>query len=327
MTEIIIPSQSLDMVAGSETVKYGAYFDRYLNPRTRKIYLNDVVSFFDGEIPTTVIELRERATTDAVLRWRTTLYQEGNKAVTVNRKLSAVRTFFDYAVAIGWLYRNPAHAKLVAPLKVADWEPEISLSLKDVKAMLERCYQDVQRKRGMRDRAIIALGFTSILRRSEIIGLSWSDIVSVGRGQYMLRLRHAKGGDGETVPLNAMTKQLIEEYLVELGSPEQLKEDINGMPIFVSLSKRTFGRRLNDNTIGKIIKRRAGQAGLPSEMIHAHLLRHAGVTHLLENGEDLAKVQVFARHKNPQTTMVYNRAIEKFRHSAADRLARDVFGV
>ena len=315
-----------NVVTLDNNTNWAGYFDRYLNPRTRAIYARDLKEFFGGEIPRSSPEFIAKASTEYVLKWRINQSARGLKAVTVNRKLSAIRTFFDYAVATGLLNRNPAHPKLVAPLKAAKWEPEINLSIDDVKAMLSCCYNDKQKIRGLRDRAIIALGFTSILRRSEIVGLSWPDIAAAQKGKYMLKLRHAKGGEGETVPLNAITKQMVEEYLLAFGTPERIMEDKEGLPVFVSLSQRSYGKRLNGNTVGKIVKRRATQAGLPAHAIHAHSLRHAGVTQLLEGGEDLAKVQVFARHKNPQTTMMYNQAIEKFKNSAADRLARDIWG-
>jgi site-specific recombinase XerD len=325
-TKDLIAHQSNE-IAQTSRPEWSGYFERYLNPGTRAIYARDIKDFFGGAIPADTQEFIARATTQNVLQWRNQQSVLGLKAVTINRKLSALRTFFEYAVAVGLLPRNPAHPKIVAPLKTAKWEPEISLSIEDIKAMLACCFEDKQKVRGMRDRAIIALGFTSILRRSEIVGLSWPDIVHGGSGRYMLKLRRAKGGEGETVPINRMTKKMIEEYLSCFGTPEAIREDKDGLPIFISLSPRTYGKRLNDNSVGKIVKRRAKQAGLPEHAVHAHLLRHAGVTHLLDLGEDLAKVQVFARHKNPQTTMVYNRVIEKFKNSAADRLADEMFGV
>jgi site-specific recombinase XerD len=324
-TALVAPEDFAPVV--STPLQWSGYFDRYYNQGTREIYLRDIKEFFGGELPVTSEEFLKKAHPEEVLLWRNEMSLFGLKAVTINRKLSALRTFFDYALAAGVINRNPAHTKLVAPLKAAKWEPDISLGIDDVKAMLTCCYEDKQSVRGFRDRAIISLGFTSILRRSEIVGLSWPDIVRGGKDRYILKLREAKGGEGETVPLDAMTKKLIEEYLVCFGSPQAIREDQKGLPIFISLSRRTYGKRLNANSVGKIVKRRAAQAGLPAYAVHPHLLRHAGITYLLENGEDLAKVQLFARHKDPKTTMVYNDAIQKFQNSAADKLSRGLFDI
>lgn len=318
----------------SPTEAFHQYLAMKKAPKTRDGYAFDIQSFYDWNLPDDLEFFRDRSSCEAVQMWVNQLIMpvdeggQGLAATSAKRKLSAIRHFFEYCVVKGLLDRNPAHKMLVSPPAAPPWEPNLGLTTAQVRAMAEVCRQDKDRIKGLRDLAILSIGFTCCLRVSEISGTSVHDIRR-DREDVLLHILKAKGGFNQKVQMPTSTKQRIEDYILALGGFGVLRPDkgIKGedrFPVFVSLSNRSKFHRLSESGICKIIERRGLEAGVLNINIHSHLLRHSGITHLFELGWDIRRIQMHARHKDPKTTQIYHDIWFQRKHSAAEALG-DLF--
>ena len=168
---------------------------------------------------------------------------------------------------------------------------------------------DLGREAGPRDYALVSTLLHCVLRRSEAAAMDFEHIVQSGP-YWVLRLPRAKGGANQTVK--------IPDHVVD--SIEALK-DVYGYqsgPVWRSLSRnQSRGRRLSGTSVYSIVDRAARSAGIDAK-VGAHTLRHTGCTLAIEGGASIQQVQVHARHKNIETTMMYVHQRDRLANSAAD---------
>jgi integrase/recombinase XerD len=160
---------------------------------------------------------------------------------------------------------------------------------------------------GLRDRAIIELLYASGLRISELASARLEEF-NVEEG--MLRVT-GKGNKTRIVPVGGKACAALAAYLSTERS--KLVKPRSGSELF--LSKR--GSRLTTSRIWQIVKDRARQSGLESN-VYPHLLRHSFATHLLGNGADLRIIQEMLGHADISTTQVYTH-VDQHRLKAVHR--------
>jgi len=222
--------------------------------------------------------------------WLAGLYGQQLTAVTIRRKLAAVRGLFRFMlregvvpVNIGRLVRTPK-----APQKLPEvMSPEVVNALIDgvPASQLEQPYP-------VRDRAILELLYGCGVRVSELAGLSLQDI---DRSERWLRVR-GKGRKERQVPLPGKAAEALERYLAE-------RPVVRDVPA-VFLNHRSG--RLSGRGIRGIVKFYATFiSGDPS--IHPHSFRHAYATHLLADGADLRAIQELLGHARLSTTQKYTQ--------------------
>lgn len=141
------------------------------------------------------------------------------------------------------------------------------------------------------------------LRVSELVGLTMSDI-SLRQG--VLRVV-GKGNKERLVPLGEEAVLWVENYL-EYGRPRLL----NGVASDVLFPSQR-AQQMTRQTFWHRIKHYAVLAGIDSEKLSPHVLRHAFATHLLNHGADLRVVQMLLGHSDLSTTQIYT-------HVATERL-------
>ncbi|SFT83087.1 tyrosine recombinase XerD subunit [Kosakonia arachidis] len=224
----------------------------------------------------------------------------GYKATSSARMLSAVRRLFQY------LYREKIRnddpsAQLASP-KLPQRLP------KDLtEAQVERLLQApvVDQPLELRDKAMLEVLYATGLRVSELVGLTMSDI-SLRQG--VLRVI-GKGNKERLVPLGENAVYWVENYL-EHGRPWLL----NGVSIDVLFPSQR-AQQMTRQTFWHRIKHYALLAGIDSEKLSPHVLRHAFATHLLNHGADLRVVQMLLGHQDLSTTQIYT-------HVATERLRK-----
>lgn len=148
--------------------------------------------------------------------------------------------------------------------------------------------------RGLRDKAILEVLFSTGLRISELCALS--RYIDLKRGEFTVR---GKGNKLRVVFLADSAKKAIKNYLDKRIDAEEA--------MFISLTKADKPKivgRIIPRTIQRIVDLYARKAGI-SKKIHPHLLRHSFATDLLINGADLRSVQEMLGHANIATTQVY----------------------
>jgi integrase/recombinase XerC len=223
------------------------------------------------------------------------LSRAGRNPRSIQRFLSAARSFGKWAVREGRMEHSPAAAlrgpKLGRPLP----------RTLDVDQAGRAMRQPGEEALDLRDRAILELFYSSGLRLSELTGL---DLGSVDLDSGLVRVL-GKGRRERTVPVGRMAREALQRWLA--ARPEWAR--VGEAALFVSRRGGRLGNRAVQNRLALAGRR----AGLP-ERLHPHRLRHAFASHLLESSGDLRAVQELLGHADLATTQIYTHL--DFQHLA-----------
>jgi len=177
------------------------------------------------------------------------------------------------------------------------------LDVADIAAMVE--VSDVTTMKGLRDRTILELFFSSGMRIAELTALN-QDQMSMLKDDSIDRTYElsivGKGKHIRTIFISPRSALWIRTYLKKRHDVEK--------PLFVNLTKNGATKRLTPRAIQLMIKRIAMLAGV-SKKVTPHTLRHTYATDLLNHGADLRSVQELLGHKNVATTQIYTHVTNK----------------
>lgn len=217
------------------------------------------------------------------------LREKGIKRASQARKLSALRTFFRYAVKMELVERDPT--KFVdRPHRERPLPKTISEKL--VERLLEAPPSDTPS--GLRDKAMLEVLYATGLRVSELVSVTFPRL----RMDPGLIVTPGKGGKERVVILGEPAKRALETYLRH-GRPLMLQGETDD--IFLN----RFGRAMSRQAFWMIVKKYALQVGIDRELISPHVLRHSFATHLLDHGADLRAIQMLLGHADLGTTQIY----------------------
>jgi integrase/recombinase XerD len=217
------------------------------------------------------------------------LFDLGLSPVSINRKISSIKTFYRFLLTKKTISANPAAE--IELQKVRRKLPMV-LSVDEVGMILEAAGDDTPL--GLRDRVCLELLYSSGLRISELLNLRISDLKLDDNLVSVI----GKGDKQRIVPFGNRAKQAIEDYL-NLGRSVLSKNKSSGLLI---LNAR--GNRLSRMGFGKILRKYRIRAGI-NKRVTAHTFRHSFATHLLEGGADLRAVQELLGHSDISTTQIY----------------------
>ena len=214
------------------------------------------------------------------------IFIDGLGARSIQRKLSAIRSFMNYLVRENFLKTNPADG--VKTPKAPQKLPGV-LDVDQINQLLNISQADPI---SLRDKAIMELLYSSGLRLSELVSLNPIDL----NIQDMSLTVIGKGNKKRMLPIGSKAIQAIQEWIKvrsQLASPEE-------EALFVG----NRGNRLSRRSVQSRINHWAKKNGL-QQTVYPHLLRHSFATHLLEASGDLRAVQELLGHKDISTTQVY----------------------
>lgn len=268
--------------------------EKRASPHTVKNYLHDLVAFHQYLLeshPDLVGEggIRLDAVNPLVLRSYLSILLQKNNPSSVARKLSTLRSFFQFWVKRGKLQQNPA--KAIHTPKVPKRIPKF-LSVDEIFRIMDLPFDN--NYQGIRDKAILELLYSSGLRVSELVGLNTDSIDLKLRVVRVL----GKGGKERIVPIGKKAKAQMERYLVI--RERVMKKDRPDQALFLNLRGTRFGVRSVQRLVESVIVR----VGLPKE-VTPHVLRHTFATHLLNAGADLRSIQELLGHASLSTTQKY----------------------
>jgi len=222
-------------------------------------------------------------------------YRKGLSARSIQRRLSACRTFFRYLIREKHVEVHPV-TDVSAP-KGKKRLPE-NLDADRMARLL-----DIQGKGPLvdRDRAILELLYSSGLRLSELTGLNCGDVDMM---DATVRVT-GKGNKDRIIPVGRQALQALRQWdqsrLLLAGNDEKA--------LFVS----NRGTRLSTRSVQARVSHWARRQGIDTH-VYPHLFRHSFATHLLESSHDLRGVQELLGHANISTTQVYTHL--DFQHLA-----------
>jgi integrase/recombinase XerC len=223
-------------------------------------------------------------------------HKDGLGPRSVQRRLSALRGFFNYLIREKVIDSNPA-ADIRAP-KAARRLPK-TLDVDQVATLLNLPAKDALARR---DLAMLELLYSSGLRLSELAGLDVADLDLADRTVRVL----GKGAKTRVLPVGKKAVAALRDWL---GERKTLLGGGAGGALFVGKNGNRLGARA--------IQRRIGRWATASDLnvpVHPHLLRHSFATHLLESSRDLRGVQELLGHADISTTQIYTHL--DFQHLA-----------
>ncbi|MBV9506647.1 MAG: tyrosine-type recombinase/integrase [Acidobacteriia bacterium] len=225
--------------------------------------------------------------------WLASLYRDQLTALTIRRKLAAVRGLFRFLLREGSVSVNVA--RLVRTPKAPKSLPDVPTP-EQVNTLIDRVNDDAGRLEPARDRAIFEMLYGCGLRVSELAGSNLEDLDS-NREWLLVR---GKGRKERQVPLPRMAAEALDLYLAERITRGRVPRDAHA----IFLNHR--GRRLTDRGIRGIVKIYATLLAGDSSL-HPHSFRHAYATHLLAGGADLRAIQELLGHARLSTTQKYTQ--------------------
>ena len=245
-------------------------------------YKIDLIEFY--EINNNLLNVSE----DDVFRYLKYLYDRDLNRNSISRKLSSIRTFYNYLVnndlvKINYFsdISNPKKNKNL-PHYLKDDEINKLFSIPDTSTAL-----------GQRNLLIIEMLYATGVRVSELVNIKLKDI-DIYNDSIKIR---GKGNKERIVFFGSFCKSALEIYLDE-GRKELDKKG----SIYLFLNK--FGNKLSDRMIRNILDDLILKAGVEKH-VHPHMIRHTFATDMLNSGADLLTVKELLGHESINTTSIY----------------------
>ena len=248
----------------------------------------------------------ESVDSDVIRDWMESMMDRGNSATTVNRRLSALRSLYRFAMSKSMVATDPAHRvvslKRRKPLPQFLREAELDLLLD--KARWEDTYI------GVRARTIILCFYSTGIRLAELIGL---DDVDVDYVNSQLKVT-GKGDKQRVIPFGRELYDALQAY-------QQVRDhdvERHTQALFVTAA----GQRMNRGQVRYEVEKRLSQVSTLKKR-SPHVLRHTFATAMLNNGAGLKSVKDLLGHANLKTTEIYTHAtyeqLKKVYHRAHPR--------
>lgn len=248
-----------------------------------------------------------RPTREDLKDYRDSLKEQGLKPASVNLYITAARLFFKWTAQEG-LYHNIADNLKGA--KLTTEHKKDYFTARQIKDVLDTA----KGEENLRDHAILRLMATTGLRCIEVQRADIGDIRPLG-GELVLYIQgKGRTEKNEFVKLTANVEQAIRAYLNARGATGDAE------PLFTSRSNHNGGGRLTTRSISRIAKSHFVQAGYNSSRLTAHSLRHTAATLNLLGGGELEETRQLLRHRNLNTTLIYQHAIERAGNQSENRI-------
>ena len=231
----------------------------------------------------------ESVDSDVIRDWMESMMDKGDMASTVNNCLSAVRSFFHFALARNLVSRDPAHS-IKGPKKQKPLPQFVRVEemdrLIDQPGMWGDSYQD------LRARTIIILFYETGIRLSELLGLDDADVDFSARQLKVTGKRNKQ----RVIPFGEELEQVLREYVEQRNKqPLQLEQ---------AFFLNDKGRRITKPLVEKIVHESLSKVTTLRKR-SPHVLRHTFATAMLNNGSGLESVRKLLGHESVATTEIY----------------------
>jgi len=243
------------------------------------------------------------AQVDAVAGYVAARMAEGKKAATISRAVAAISCAHEVAGLDGFGQSRRVRDALKGMRRTIGTAPtkKAPATADRLGLMLSACGNDLA---GLRNRALLALGFAGALRRSELVALTVEDIQSV-EGGAVVTIRRSKtdqDGEGQTIGiLNGSRLRPLDALHAWCEAA-----GITSGPIFRSINRGgAVGASLSDRAAADIVKAAAERAGLDASAFAGHSLRSGFITSGAEAGHDAIRIAEVSRHKNLEVLRGY----------------------
>lgn len=269
-------------------------YERRLSPLTCKNYRRDLEALL-AYCDKTGLDAWGDLDSEHVRAFSAACYRKGLSARSIQRRLSAARTFFRYLIREKEVGKNP-----VASVSAPKSKKRLPGNL-DADRMARLLDIPGDGPIVDRDRAILELLYSSGLRLAELVDLNLGD---VDMHEATVRVT-GKGNKDRIVPVGRKALSALRQWGISRGE----LADADEKALFVS----NRGTRISHRSVQTRVKHWARHQGLDAN-VYPHLFRHSFATHVLESSHDLRGVQELLGHANISTTQVYTHL--DFQHLA-----------
>lgn len=258
--------------------------EKRFSEHTIKSYSIDIIQFEQYLLMEYSISKQLRKITFKIIRcWIAHLLEKGLSPTSVNRKISTLKTYFQFLLREDLLIQNPM-TKIVSPkskkrLPVFIEENQIEILLNKL--------DYTEGFIGERDKLIMEFFYVTGVRLSELINIKINDIDFNSNVVKVLGKRNKERLIPITIKMSNQLKEFIEKYEKSVF----LFTDSKGKKIYTKLVYRTVKKYL-----GKISS---------MDKKSPHILRHTFATHMLNNGADINAIKELLGHANLSSTQVY----------------------
>ncbi|HEY0683374.1 MAG TPA: tyrosine recombinase XerC [Steroidobacter sp.] len=268
--------------------------ERRMSPHTDSNYRRDLKRFVSHCDRQGVADW-QRVDGQLVRTFAAAEHRQGASPRTIQRRLSALRSFYNFLLREGVVKLNPA-VEVQAPK--AKKRLPATIDVDQMTRLLSfRTHEEIS----VRDKAIMELFYSSGLRLSELTNLDLTDIDLADRTVRVL----GKGSKTRVVPVGRHAAEAISRWLQERTK----LAGVGNTALFVGVR----GERISPRSVQKLVAAWARQQGLGVH-VHPHMFRHSFATHLLESSQNLRGVQELLGHANIATTQIYTHL--DFQHLA-----------
>lgn len=233
---------------------------------------------------------------EQITGYMTQLKERGLAAATIARKLAAIKAFYRFMTAEGYMDANPAEVVEAGTKGIK--LPRV-LSEDEVVRLLNQ--PDITTAEGFRDRTMLEVLYATGMRVSELINLTLERVDL--NMKYIIAF--GKGSKERIVPLGSVAAEFLQQYL-EKVRPKLTHADRNTNIVFLAFG----GHELTRQRFWQIIRGYGRKANI-NKALTPHILRHSFATHLLDNGADLRSVQELLGHSDISTTQIYTHLTNK----------------
>ena len=275
------------------SLKTVANYDRYITKFFESAKIKDI-----GDITEDCVREFRLQLNRAPGRFEKGITRATMKKNTQNYYLIALRRFLKYLMKRGIDAMSPERIELA---KIKERHLDL-ISIDELKRLLAA--PDGADIKGLRDKAILELFFSTGLRLSELCSLNRD--LDISKDEFSIR---GKGEKVRVVFISEDARSAIRAYIKKRADMHE--------GLFVQLSpnakdkeKGGAGARLTPRSIERMVRAYAIKAGI-SKKVTPHVLRHSFATDLLSNGADIRSVQMMLGHANIGTTQIYTHITDK----------------
>jgi integrase/recombinase XerC len=265
-------------------------FQKRYSPHTSISYETDLTEFFQflateemGDLPLASIKATY------VRTWLASLKEAGRSAKTINRKISALKSFFKFQLKKGIIATSPM-VTVVSP-KVSKRLPQYV-----EQQQMDTLFNHVEfpdNWEGITHRLILLLLYNTGMRRAELTGLRESQVDAANNSLKVL----GKGNKERIIPVSSSLMSQVQQYMAAKRTQFEATDTA-----FLLLTGK--GKPLYDRYVYSIVKQYLSLI-TTIEKKSPHILRHTFATHLTSNGADLNAVKELLGHSSLAATQVY----------------------
>lgn len=251
-------------------------------------YRRDLDDFYSFYLKTEGSEDLLKADKKVVRNFVVQLSENGISKRTVNRKLSALRSFYLFLLKLGEIKVSPVES--ISSLKFYP-EKQIPMSKDEMSVLENNVFSETT---DILEKCIVETLYQTGIRKSELCGLIFESVNLEGNELKIL----GKGNKERYIPISQNLSALLREYLF-VRKPQQ------DFKTYFFVNKK--GKKLTEKFVYLVVNKYLSLV-TSKQKRSPHILRHSFATHVLDNGAEISKVKKILGHSSLASTQVYTNA-------------------